>query len=72
MYHTSYPPVLGFSAEESVGDVWSFDNKYKNVLELQEINGRDLIKHECKEGFYKEKKKVLLMSSITGGESNQK
>ena len=33
MYHTSYPPVLGFSAEEreSVGDVWSFDSEYKNV-----------------------------------------
>lgn len=70
----SYPPVLGFSAEEreSVGDMWSFDTEYKNILELKETNWHDLIKHECKEGFYKENKKVLLISSITGGESNQK
>lgn len=36
----SYPPVLGFSAKEreSVGDVWSFDSEYKNVLELKETD----------------------------------
>ena len=31
-----------------------------------------MIGREVITGFYKEKKKVLLMSSITGGESNQK